>query len=71
LKGQKDGKEVGGWSLGTRMFEMLNGLPPFYCEDVQQMYAKIMRSELKFPKKVSPEASSLIEGVWLPPKCTG
>jgi len=63
LKGQKYGKEVDWWSLGTLMFEMLNGLPPFYCEDVQQMYSKIMRAELKFPKKVSPEAASLIEGL--------
>jgi len=45
------------------MYEMLNGLPPFYCEDVQQMYSKIMRAELKFPRKVSPEASSLIEAL--------
>jgi len=63
LKGQKYGKEVDWWSLGTLMFEMLNGLPPFYCEDVQQMYAKIMRAELKFPKKVSTEAASLIEAL--------
>jgi len=63
LKGQKYGKEVDWWSLGTLMFEMLNGLPPFYAEDVQQMYSKIMKAELKFPRKVTPEAASLIEGL--------
>jgi len=45
------------------MYEMLNGLPPFFSEDVQQMYSKIMKSELKFPRKVTPEAASLMEGL--------
>lgn len=32
-------KAVDWWSFGTLLFEMLTGLPPFYSEDVQQMFA--------------------------------
>eukprot|EP01087_Luapelamoeba_hula_P017351 TRINITY_DN545_c0_g1_i1.p1 TRINITY_DN545_c0_g1~~TRINITY_DN545_c0_g1_i1.p1 ORF type:complete len:466 (+),score=100.63 TRINITY_DN545_c0_g1_i1:146-1543(+) len=60
LKGQTYGKEVDWWSLGTLMYEMLNGLPPFYSDDVQQMYGKIMKAEIKFPRKLSDDAKSLI-----------
>lgn len=28
---------------------MLNGLPPFYDEDVQEMYTKILSAELQIP----------------------
>ena len=41
--------------------------PPYYSEDVQLMYSKIMKEKLHFPKKMSEEAKSLISGVsyWL------
>jgi len=60
LKGQQYGKEVDWWSLGTLIYEMLTGLPPFYSEDVQLMYSKIMKEKLNFPKKMTEEAKSLI-----------
>jgi len=63
LKGQQYGKEVDWWSLGTLIFEMLTGLPPFYSEDVQLMYSKIMKEKLHFPKKMTEEAKSLISSL--------
>jgi hypothetical protein len=42
---------------------MLTGLPPFYCEDVQQMYTKIMTAELQFPDYLSEEAKDLLKRV--------
>jgi len=63
LKGQQYGKEVDWWSLGTLIYEMLTGLPPYYSEDVQLMYSKIMKEKLHFPKKMSEEAKSLISGL--------
>jgi len=63
LKGQQYGKEVDWWSLGTLIYEMLTGLPPFYSEDVQLMYSKIMKEKLHFPKKMSEEAKSLISAL--------
>jgi serine/threonine protein kinase len=34
------------WSFGTLMYEMLIGVPPFYSEDVQLMYRKIMNEDV-------------------------
>mmetsp|Transcript_19959 Transcript_19959/g.22206 ORF Transcript_19959/g.22206 Transcript_19959/m.22206 type:complete len:467 (-) Transcript_19959:130-1530(-) len=61
LEGHGYGKAVDWWSFGTLVFEMLTGLPPFYSEDVQQMYAKILTSELKIPSSISPDARDLLE----------
>jgi len=63
LKGQQYGKEVDWWSLGTLIYEMLTGLPPFYSEDVQLMYSKIMKEKLHFPKKMNEDAKSLISAL--------
>lgn len=60
LEGKGYGKAVDWWSFGTLMFEMLTGLPPFYCEDVQQMYTKIMTAELEVPDTMSAEAADLL-----------
>jgi serine/threonine protein kinase len=51
------------WSFGTMMFEMLTGLPPFYTEDVQQMYTKILTTKLEMPKTMSTEAAELLHGL--------
>mmetsp|Transcript_4131 Transcript_4131/g.6212 ORF Transcript_4131/g.6212 Transcript_4131/m.6212 type:complete len:474 (-) Transcript_4131:134-1555(-) len=60
LEGNGYGKAVDWWSFGTLMFEMLTGLPPFYSQDVQQMYSKIMNAKLEIPSHISPEASDLL-----------
>jgi len=56
-------KAVDWWSFGTLMFEMLTGLPPFYNEEVQLMYNKILTAPLEIPPSLSPEASSLLRGL--------
>jgi serine/threonine protein kinase len=61
LEGNGYGKAVDWWSFGTLVFEMLTGLPPFYAQDVQQMYAKIISAKLVIPSSVGPEARALIE----------
>jgi len=60
LEGKGYGKAVDWWSFGTLVYEMLTGLPPFYCEDVQEMYTKIMTAELEFHSFMSPEAVDLL-----------
>eukprot|EP01126_Amoeba_proteus_P045067 TRINITY_DN5033_c0_g1_i1.p1 TRINITY_DN5033_c0_g1~~TRINITY_DN5033_c0_g1_i1.p1 ORF type:complete len:443 (-),score=99.64 TRINITY_DN5033_c0_g1_i1:212-1540(-) len=60
LEGKGYGKAVDWWSYGTLMYEMLVGLPPFYCEDVQQMYTKIMTAELEIPDTIDPDAAHLL-----------
>jgi len=60
LAGKGYGKAVDWWSFGTLIFEMLTGLPPFYSQDVQQMYSKIMNEPLNIPDTVSPNAADLL-----------
>jgi len=61
LEGNGYGKPVDWWSFGTLMYEMLTGLPPFYSQDVQQMYSKIMTAKLHIPASITPEAKDLLE----------
>jgi len=63
LKGKGYGKAVDWWSFGSLLYEMLTGLPPFYSQDVQEMYRKIMTDKLKFPPSMSETARSLLEGL--------
>jgi len=63
LKGQGHGTAVDWWSLGTLLFEMLTGLPPFYAQNVNVMYTKILSGELRFPSYISDNAKSLLEGL--------
>eukprot|EP01114_Cavostelium_apophysatum_P000508 TRINITY_DN1045_c0_g1_i1.p1 TRINITY_DN1045_c0_g1~~TRINITY_DN1045_c0_g1_i1.p1 ORF type:complete len:412 (-),score=123.08 TRINITY_DN1045_c0_g1_i1:231-1466(-) len=63
LKGQGHGTAVDWWSLGTLIYEMLTGLPPFYSQNINIMYQKILNGELRFPSYVTPDAISLLEGL--------
>ncbi|TMW68666.1 hypothetical protein Poli38472_006134 [Pythium oligandrum] len=56
------GKAVDWWSLGTLMYEMLTGWPPFFDRNIEAMCQKIMKAPLKFPSHfgLSPEVKNLI-----------
>ena len=45
------------------MYEMIVGEPPFYDEDIKVLYKNITQAKLKFPKKVSSEAKSVISSL--------
>lgn len=44
-------------------YEMIVGLPPFYNENVNVMYERILRAKLSFPSHVSPAAVSFLSGL--------
>lgn len=49
LLGQGYTKAVDWWTLGVLLYEMLTGLPPFYDENTNEMYRKILQDPLQFP----------------------
>jgi len=61
LEGKTYGKGVDWWSFGSLLFEMLTGLPPFYDEDLQNMYTKIMTEEVVYPNTLPEHATDLLK----------
>ena len=65
IQSKGHGRGVDWWSLGTMIYEMLGGLPPFYSENFNVMYERILRAPLEFkpPEVFSSEARALIDGM--------
>ena len=63
ITGEGHNKAADWWSYGILIFEMLCGIPPFYCENTERMYDLITNAELRFPKRiqVSENAKDLIK----------
>ncbi|WFD21486.1 non-specific serine/threonine protein kinase [Malassezia equina] len=60
LLGRGYTKAVDWWTLGVLLYEMLTGLPPFFSEEVNEMYRKILQEPLTFPPSVRPDARDLL-----------
>eukprot|EP01062_Namystynia_karyoxenos_P079047 TRINITY_DN825_c0_g2_i1.p1 TRINITY_DN825_c0_g2~~TRINITY_DN825_c0_g2_i1.p1 ORF type:complete len:490 (+),score=196.38 TRINITY_DN825_c0_g2_i1:71-1471(+) len=58
LTGGLHGKAVDWWSLGVLFYEMMTGLPPFYSENVSEMYELILKKPLTFDTDVAVSESA-------------
>jgi len=63
LKQEGHGKAVDWWSFGTLLYEMMTGLPPFYNQNLNIMYERILNAPIPLPKWLSKEARSIFLGL--------
>ena len=63
ITGEGHNRAADWWSFGILIFEMLCGIPPFFCENTERMYDLITNAELRFPKRIplSDNAKDLIK----------
>uniref|UniRef100_A0A1L8DLW5 non-specific serine/threonine protein kinase n=1 Tax=Nyssomyia neivai TaxID=330878 RepID=A0A1L8DLW5_9DIPT len=56
------GRAVDWWGTGVVMYEMIIGRLPFYNRDHDVLFALILMEEVRFPRSISQEARSLLNG---------
>lgn len=63
LKGLPYGAKVDSWSIGTILYHMLVGQPPFHHPNVHNLFASIIGDEITFPAFLSTNVVSLLKGL--------
>ncbi|KAJ8387651.1 hypothetical protein AAFF_G00152010 [Aldrovandia affinis] len=63
LRKQPYDSTVDWWCLGSVLYEMLYGLPPFYSRDTQEMYDNILHKALTMRPGASGAAWALLQGL--------
>lgn len=57
------GKAVDWWTLGSIIYEMLTGVPPFYTNNRKELFEKIKHSQPRFPSNLNPLTRNILEGL--------
>ena len=65
IEGKGHGQAVDWWSLGSIMYEMMTGMPPFYSRDKNKLFKMIRFINVKFPKYLSLDAVDLLQGLFI------
>ncbi|KAK2814830.1 hypothetical protein Q7C36_023096 [Tachysurus vachellii] len=63
LRKQPYDNTVDWWCLGSVLYEMLYGLPPFYSRDTHEMYENILHKELPMRPGASTAAWSILQAL--------
>uniref|UniRef100_A0A3B4CWF6 Serine/threonine-protein kinase Sgk1 n=1 Tax=Pygocentrus nattereri TaxID=42514 RepID=A0A3B4CWF6_PYGNA len=63
LRKQPYDNTVDWWCLGSVLYEMLYGLPPFYSRDTHEMYENILHKELPMRPGASTTAWSILQAL--------
>lgn len=58
------GKAVDWWCLGSIIFEMITGLPPFYSKNRNELFDKIKHSKPTIPSYASNKLRNLLESLF-------
>lgn len=48
------------YGIGTVIFELLTGEPPYYSHDITTIYDNMKKGKLSYPKILSPNAKDLL-----------
>lgn len=62
LRNAGHGKGVDWWSLGTIVYELITGTPPFFDRDKKVMYRNIIHKQPRFPSYISDACRDFITG---------
>jgi len=57
------GRAVDWWGIGVVLYEMMIGRLPFYNRDPELLFELILMEEVRFPRNLSKNARSLLEGL--------